>query len=108
MVYSPGSSFRRLHGGADAATSTVAMTFTALLGALAGTVTVVSFIPQVIRVWRTRRTRDLSMGAFLMLGTGAVLWFSYGLLTGDPAVIGTNLIVGLLVSAILVAKLRFG
>jgi MtN3 and saliva related transmembrane protein len=83
------------------------MTFTALIGLLAGTVTVVSFVPQVVRVWRTRRTRDLSLGAFLMLGTGAILWFTYGLLTGDMAVIGTNLVVGVLVSAILVAKLRF-
>lgn len=83
------------------------MNITSLIGLLAGTVTVVSFVPQVVRVWRTRRTRDLSFGAFLLLGTGAVLWFTYGLLTGDPAVIGTNLAVGLLVSAILVAKLRF-
>ncbi len=83
------------------------MNLTALIGALAGTVTVISFVPQVIRVWRTRRTQDLSLGAFLLLGTGAALWLTYGLMMGDPAVIGTNLIVGILVSAILVAKLRF-
>jgi MtN3 and saliva related transmembrane protein len=83
------------------------MTLTSLIGLAAGTVTVVSFVPQVIRVWRTRRTRDLSFGAFLLLGTGACLWLTYGLMMRDPAVIGTNLIVGLLVSAILVAKMRF-
>jgi len=83
------------------------MTLTALVGLLAGTVTVISFIPQVVRVWTTRRTSDLSLGAFALLATGAALWLTYGLMMGDPAVIGTNLIVGLLVSAILVAKLRF-
>jgi MtN3 and saliva related transmembrane protein len=83
------------------------MTLTSLIGLAAGAVTVVSFVPQVVRVWRTRRTRDLSLGAFLLLGTGACLWFTYGLLIRDSALIGTNLIVGLLVSAILVAKVRF-
>jgi MtN3 and saliva related transmembrane protein len=83
------------------------MTLTALVGILAGSVTVVSFIPQVVRVWKTRRTSDLSFGAFALLATGAALWLTYGLMTGDRAVIGTNLIVGLLVTAILVAKVRF-
>jgi MtN3 and saliva related transmembrane protein len=81
---------------------------TPLIGFLAGSITVISFVPQVVRVWRTRRTRDLSLGAFSLLGSGAVLWFAYGLLTGDPAVIGTNLAVGLMILLILVAKLRFG
>lgn len=81
--------------------------FAAWLGFLAGTITVVSFVPQVVRAWRTRQTRDLSLGGFLLLATGASLWLSYGLLTGDTPVIITNLAVALLVGAILVAKLRF-
>ena len=79
----------------------------ATLGYLAGCVTVVSFVPQVVRAWRTRRTRDLSLGAFTLLATGAVLWLTYGVLIGDWPVIATNLAVLVLVSAILVAKLRF-
>jgi MtN3 and saliva related transmembrane protein len=79
----------------------------ATLGYLAGCITVVSFVPQVLRAWRTRRTRDLSLGAFTLLASGAVLWLAYGLMIGDWPVIATNLAVLVLVSAILVAKLRF-
>ena len=79
----------------------------ALIGFLAGCVTVVSFVPQVVQAWRTRRTRDLSFGTFALLGTGAVLWLTYGALIGDWPVITTNLAVLAMVSAILVAKVRF-
>ncbi|MBD0320701.1 MAG: SemiSWEET transporter [Gemmatimonadetes bacterium] len=81
--------------------------YISLIGFLAGCVTVVSFVPQVVQVWRTRRTRDLSSGAFLLLALGAALWLAYGVLTRDWPVILTNSAVGLLVCAILVAKLRF-
>lgn len=83
------------------------MDWVSLLGFAAGCVTVVSFIPQVIRVWRTRQTRDLSLGAFALLISGAMLWLLYGILTQDVPVIATNAVVGILVGAILIAKLRF-
>lgn len=83
------------------------MSYVAAIGFLAGTVTVVSFVPQVVQAWRTRRTRDLSFGTFALLGSGAGLWLTYGALIRDWPVFLTNLWVVLLVSAILVAKLRF-
>lgn len=84
------------------------MNLTPLLGFLAGTITVVSFVPQVVRVWTTRRTRDLSFGAFALLASGAGAWLAYGVLLRDWPVITTNALVLLLVGMILVAKIRFG
>lgn len=77
------------------------------VGFAAGCITVVSFIPQVLRVWRTRRTEDLSLGAFALLMSGTGLWLLYGILTRDGPVIVTNAVVGLLIGAILVGKFRF-
>jgi MtN3 and saliva related transmembrane protein len=79
----------------------------AALGLIAGCTTVVSFLPQVLQAWRTRRTRDLSFRAFALLGLGAALWLTYGVLTRDLPIVITNISVGLMVSAILVAKVRF-
>jgi MtN3 and saliva related transmembrane protein len=83
------------------------MTLASYVGFLAGCVTVVSFVPQVWRVWRTRQTRDLSLGAFCLLATGAALWLTYGVMVADAPVILTNSVVGVLIVAIIVAKLRF-
>ena len=77
------------------------------LGYFAGSLTVVSFLPQVIRTWRTRRTGDLSMGMFAIIITASILWVAYGVITSDIPVILTNLGMITLNGALAVAKLRF-
>lgn len=78
------------------------------LGFFAGILTVLSFLPQVIRTWRTRRTHDLSLGMFALLVTASSLWIIYGIVIDDWPVILTNLGMVALNGAIGVAKLRFG
>ena len=78
------------------------------LGYFAGTLTVVSFIPQVFRTWKTKNTRDLSFGMFALLVTASSLWTIYGIIIEDWPVILTNVGMVLLTGAIGVAKLRFG
>ena len=60
------------------------------LGYLAGTLTVGSFVPQVVRAWRTRRTTDLSMATFALLVTASTLWMVYGVWNNDWPVVITN------------------
>jgi MtN3 and saliva related transmembrane protein len=78
------------------------------LGYFAGTLTVVSFIPQVYRTWKTKHTKDLSLGMFALLVTACSLWAIYGIIIKDWSVILTNTGMVLLTGSIGVAKLRFG
>jgi MtN3 and saliva related transmembrane protein len=78
------------------------------LGYLAGTLTVVSFLPQVIRTWQSRRTGDLSLGMFTILITASSLWIVYGVVVGDMPVVITNIGMVALNGAIAVAKVRYG
>ncbi|MDB4885399.1 MAG: hypothetical protein JWN79_837 [Gemmatimonadetes bacterium] len=77
------------------------------LGYFAGLLTVLSFLPQVIRAWRTRQTKDLSLGTFALLITASVCWILYGVGKTDWAIIATNSGMVSLNIALLVAKLRF-
>jgi MtN3 and saliva related transmembrane protein len=78
------------------------------LGYVAGTVTVASFLPQVVRAWRTRQTRDLSLASLALLITAGSMWILYGALTRDWPVMATNGgMVGLLV-LLAAAKVRHG
>lgn len=77
------------------------------LGFFAGLLTVSSFLPQVIRSWRTRQTRDLSLGMFALLTTASSLWIVYGALTSDWPVILTNAAMVALNGALAVAKVRY-
>ena len=74
---------------------------------MAGVLTVASFLPQVLRTWRTKETKDLSLGTFALLITAGVLWTTYGILSSDWPVIATNVGMVILNCAILAAILRF-
>lgn len=77
------------------------------LGYAAGVITVGAFLPQVMRAWRTRRTRDLSLGTFALLITAGTMWAVYGMLRRDWPVVATNVGMVVLNLALAVAKVRF-
>lgn len=77
------------------------------LGYFAGTITVLSFLPQVMRAWRTRQTRDLSMGMFALLVASGALWMIYGAINRDWPVVATNGGMVALNGALVAAKLRY-
>lgn len=79
-----------------------------LLGMAAGTLTTISFVPQVIRTWKTRSTKDISTGMFAMFSTGILLWTLYGVAINSLPVIFTNSITFVLAFIILVLKIKHG
>jgi len=78
------------------------------IGLLAGLCTTAAFLPQVIKTLRSRSTRDISLGMFLVFTIGVALWLTYGLFVGDLPLILANGVTLVLAAAILVLKLRHG
>lgn len=78
------------------------------LGLVAATLTTIAFVPQVLKVWRSRSAADISLVMFLLFVAGVALWMIYGILIGSIAVFLGNLITLVLAGAILLAKLKFG
>ncbi len=79
-----------------------------LIGGLAAVITTLCWVPQAIKVIRTRDTRSLSLVMYLMLAAGIVLWLVYGLLIKSWPLIGANTVTLALVAVILSMKLRYG
>ena len=77
------------------------------LGYFAGVLTVGAFLPQVLRAWRTRQTRDLSLGMYALLITSGSLWMVYGLVSRDWPVVATNGGMVALNGALAAATLRY-
>jgi MtN3 and saliva related transmembrane protein len=77
------------------------------LGYVAGTITVASFLPQVVRAWRTRQTRDLSSTSLALLITAGALWVVYGALSRDWPVVATNGGMVTLLFCLAAAKVRY-
>ncbi len=78
-----------------------------MLGYVAGFLTTVSFVPQVLQVYRTRTTQGVSTGMLVIFGLGLIAWLWYGVWIDSPPVIVTNSVTLALVSLVLVAKWRW-
>jgi len=78
-----------------------------LIGLVAGSCTTVAFLPQVIKTWKSRSAKDLSLGMFSFFCFGVLLWLIYGILVKDVPVITANAVTLVLASSLLFFKLRF-
>ncbi|ACI99949.1 SemiSWEET family sugar transporter [Rhodospirillum centenum] len=80
---------------------------TEMIGYGAATLTTVAFLPQAVKIWRTRSARDVSLPTFALFTLGVLLWLAYGLLLGAwPVILANTVTLGLSV-LILLMKLRF-
>ncbi|MBU1247189.1 MAG: SemiSWEET transporter [Proteobacteria bacterium] len=78
-----------------------------IIGLLAAICTTISFLPQVLRTWKTRSVADISLSMYLVLCTGLVLWLVYGLYIGSLPVVAANAVTLVLAGAVLVMRIRY-
>jgi MtN3 and saliva related transmembrane protein len=78
-----------------------------LLGLFAGACTTIAFLPQVLKTWKSRSAKDLSLSMFSIFSIGVALWLVYGFMVQDIPVIAANLVTLMLASTLLVFKLRY-
>jgi MtN3 and saliva related transmembrane protein len=63
-----------------------------LLGLAAACCTTLAFVPQVMKAWKSRSTADISLGMFLIMCVGIMLWLVYGGIGGDVPLIIANVV----------------
>jgi MtN3 and saliva related transmembrane protein len=78
------------------------------VGYAAAFCTTISFLPQAIKIWRTRSTKDISRDMFAIFTVGVALWLAYGLALHDIPMIAANGVTFVLAALILGFKLRYG
>ena len=78
-----------------------------LVGTLAGTLTTVSFVPQVIKIWHSRSASDISFGMFMLFRLGVLLWLLYEAAIHSLPIVFSNGITLTLSLSIIAMKLRF-
>ncbi len=83
------------------------MSWIEIVGFAAGTLTTLSFVPQVHKTARTRRCDDVSLGMLLAFTAGITLWLIYGLYLHSLPIILANAVTLVLTGAMIAMKLRF-
>lgn len=63
---------------------------TTLIGLVAGVLTAISMLPQLIKTLKEKKSADISPWMLVVLIAGVILWFFYGIIKKDWPIILTN------------------
>ncbi len=80
-----------------------------ILGYAAGAITTLTFLPQVIKTWKMKSARDVSLLMFIIAAINEVMWIAYGAMLSPTnwVIIITNSIVLAMSLTMIILKLRY-
>jgi len=61
-----------------------------IVGLSAAFLTTSAFIPQVYKIYKEKNADGISLTMYIILFTGVILWFIYGILIGSLSIIIAN------------------
>tara|TARA_R110001606_G_scaffold153870_2_gene295353 strand:+ start:180 stop:488 length:309 start_codon:yes stop_codon:yes gene_type:complete len=76
------------------------------IGFLAAILTTASFVPQAVKILRTRQTDGISLTMYAMFTLGVAVWLAYGIMLASPSIIAANFVTLCLASTILILKAK--
>jgi len=78
-----------------------------IIGAIAATLTTASFVPQALKILKTKQTHDISLFMYILFGSGVLMWLIYGTMLDSMPIIVANAVTLCLIIPILVMKLIY-
>ena len=78
-----------------------------IVGMIAATCTTVAFVPQIIKIYRSKHARDLSLPMYLFFTFGVIMWLIYGIMAGSLPVILANAVTVIFCMYIIAMKLKY-
>ena len=78
-----------------------------IIGTVAGMLVLSSFMPQIVKAYRTKKMSDVSAHLMILIASGMFLWIIYGFIRSDPVIVGTNAAGFALNITLLVMKIRY-
>lgn len=78
-----------------------------ILGLIAGTLSCITFVPQIFKTWQSKSVKDISVMSFTIVVVSTLIWLVYGIIKQLPSVILTNVIVCLSAIIMLILKWKY-
>lgn len=78
-----------------------------ILGYAACAVTALTFLPQVLKTWKEKTAKNVSLMMFIIAFINEVMWIGYGVLRNDMVIIVTNVIMITMCSIMIFLKLKY-
>ncbi|MGD0406226.1 MAG: SemiSWEET transporter [Candidatus Bathyarchaeia archaeon] len=78
-----------------------------IIGLIAAAFTTIALFPQLLKVWKTKSTKDISTGMFALYCGGVFLWFVYGVYLNDLPIMIANSLAFIQALIILMLKAKY-
>jgi MtN3 and saliva related transmembrane protein len=78
-----------------------------ILGYAAGAITCLTFLPQVIKTWKSKSAKDVALNMFIIAAVNEVMWIVYGVLLNNWVIILTNAVVLIMSLTMIWLKFRY-
>lgn len=78
-----------------------------ILGYSAGAITSLTFLPQVIKTWKERSAKDISLMMFLIAALNEIMWVVYGILLNNWIIILTNAVILVMSLTMIYFKIKY-
>ena len=79
-----------------------------LIGFVAGGLVSISFFPQVVKSWRTKSTKDISIFLSILNLSGQIMWITYGFRIQSLSLIVMSCVSVVMMSTLFLLKVRYG
>lgn len=83
------------------------MTIETITGLIAAVLTTSAFVPQAIKVIKSKQTKDISLGMYIIFEIGLILWLTYGIMLKNLPIIIANIFSLIFSTIILVLKIKY-
>ena len=83
------------------------MDYIIIIGLMAAALTVIAFFPQLMKVWKTKSTKDISLGMVSIFSGSIFLWLVYGILMKNSPIIIANFFGFIQALIILLFKIKY-
>jgi len=77
-----------------------------LIGFTAATLTTLAFVPQALKSYKEKSTKDISLVMYVVMFTGVILWLLYGIHLNSMPIIIANAITALFNLSIIILKIK--
>lgn len=74
-----------------------------VIGTSAAILTTFGFVPQIIKMHRTKSVKDVSIGTLFQISAGVILWTLYGIHINDTIVIAANAVTFIILAAAIIS-----
>jgi MtN3 and saliva related transmembrane protein len=83
------------------------MTSAEILGYAAGALTAFTFLPQVLKTWKEKSAKDISLNMFIIAFVNEIMWLVYGFMIDNWVIILTNAVMLVMSGIMIMLKLKY-